>query len=225
VAPSALYRRRIVTLIDLTHTLAENMLVLPGNPRPVFEWIKRDNSDPYNATYIRMGAHTGTHCDAPLHFVPGAATIDKVNLSSFFGTARLYRAQVKPAGQEIGLKEVLDSGFSMGEAKIFVLETGIGPYAETRAYNEIYPVPGHDLLDWLLEKGLIGFMTDVTNIDRPDEAESFRHKKLLGAGIPIVENLKNLDQLPANKDFVISAMPLKLEGREGSPCRAAAWFD
>ena len=212
-------------VIDLTHTLSQSMLVLPGNPRPVFEWIKRDNSDPYNATYIRMGAHTGTHCDAPLHFIPGGATIDAVPLECFFGKARLYRSKTAPAGQEISLAEVLGSGFTMGGAAIFVLETGIWRYAERREYNEIYPVPGCDLLDWLLSQGVKGFLTDVTNIDRPDEGESLRHKKLLGAGVPIVENLSNLDKLPEGKDFLISAMPLKLDAREGSPCRAAALVD
>ncbi|MDR2456845.1 MAG: cyclase family protein [Deltaproteobacteria bacterium] len=212
-------------VIDLTHTLSPGMLVLPGNPRPVFEWIKRDNSDPYNATYIRMGAHTGTHCDAPLHFIPASQTIDEIPLERFFGKARLFRSKEQPRHQEIGLKEVLDSGFTLGEAKIFLLETGIGSYAEKREYNELYPVPGNDLLDWLLEKGVLGYMTDATDVDRPNDVTAPNHLKLLGKGVPIVENLHNLGLLPENKDFIVSAMPLKLLAREGSPCRAAALVD
>jgi kynurenine formamidase len=212
-------------IVDLTYTLSEHMLVLPGNPRPVFEWIKRDNSDSYNSTYIRIGAHTGTHCDAPLHFIPEGQTIDSVDLNRFWGLARLYRVKEKPHNQEITLKQVLDSGFELGQAKIFVLDSGIAAYAEQRDYNYIYAVPGQDLLDWLIDQGAVSFMTDITNIDLPTESKSLRHKKLLGKGIPIVENLRNLDQVPENKTFTICAMPLKLDKREGSPCRAAAWID
>jgi kynurenine formamidase len=48
------------------------------------------------------------------------------------------------------------------------------------------------------------------------------HHIILGAGIPIVENLRNLAELPNDKPFTISALPLKLKGRDGSPCRAIA---
>lgn len=213
-------------IIDLTYTLDDTMLVWPLNQRPVYQWLKRANSDAANVTRLDMNAHTGTHVDAPLHFLMGGMSLEKLPLDYFWGKARLFRSKEKPHGQEITLQTVLDSGFGMGDAKIFVLETGIQILAEQRDYNYLFPVPGHDLLDWLLAQGVTTFMTDATAIDFPAEADdSPRHKKWFAKGFPVVENLKNLAELPENEDFTICAMPLKMPGREGSPCRAAAWVE
>lgn len=213
-------------IIDLTYDLDDKMVVWPGNQRPVYEWLKRGNSDACNVTRLDMNAHTGTHVDAPLHFLMDGDPLDKIPLDRFWGKARLFRFREPPKGQEVSLKTVLDSGFSMGDASIFVLETGIEVLAEQRDYNFLFPIPGFDLLDWLIESGVKTFMTDATAIDVPAEAASSpRHRRLFAKGMPVVENLKNLRELPENADFTICAMPLKMPGREGSPCRAAAWVD
>jgi kynurenine formamidase len=68
-------------------------------------------------------------------------------------------------------------------------------------------------------------MTDATAVDPVGSEGSPIHHIILGAGIPIVENLCNLAELPSNKPFVISALPIKLKGREGAPCRAVALPD
>ena len=68
-------------------------------------------------------------------------------------------------------------------------------------------------------------MTDATAIDELNSPGDAKHHLILGAGIPIVENLRNLHELPENQPFVISAVPLKFKGIEGSPCRAFALPD
>ncbi|MDR1520933.1 MAG: cyclase family protein [Planctomycetota bacterium] len=210
-------------VIDLTYDVTDKMLVWPGNQRPIFEWKTRANSEHVNVTRIDMEAHTGTHVDSPHHFLMDGATLEQLPLSHFCGRARLFRSRSQPAGQEITLKEALDAGFAMEEGGIFVLDTGISAYAERRDYNFLFPVPSFELLDWLIERKIACYMTDATSLDRPaDDRTSPRHKRLFSRGIPVVENLRNLDEVPENRDFVICAMPLKLVGREGSPCRAAA---
>ena len=213
-------------IVDLTYTLCENMVVWPGNQRPNYRWLKYATSDFNNVTVLDMNAHTGTHVDSPLHFIHGQTPIDEIPLDYFWGKARLFRFKGIPNKQEITLKMVKDSCFSLGDATIFVLETGIQSLAEQRDYNFLFPIPAMDLLDWLQESGIKAFMTDATAIDYPEDVdESPRHKSWFRRGLPVVENLKNLAELPENKDFIICAMPLKLQGREGSPCRAAAWID
>ncbi len=210
-------------IVDLTYTVTDTMVVWPGNQRPIFRWKKRGNSEYCNVTGIDMEAHTGTHVDAPLHFLMDGKPLDEVPLDRFFGTARLFRFKKPPNRQEITLAMVKDSGFTMDGADIFVMETGISVLAETRDYNYKFPVPGIDLIEWLIDCGVKSYMTDATSLDYPEDSDSSpRHKTLFRAGLPVVENLKNLEQLPENHNFLISAMPLKLGGREGSPCRAAA---
>lgn len=213
-------------IVDLTYTLNETMVVWPGNQRPNYRWHKRANSDFCNVTILEMNAHTGTHVDSPLHFTVDGAPLDQLPLEHFWGKARLFRFGEKPNKQEVTLKMVKDSGFALGDAKIFVLETGISVLEEQRDYNYLFPVPSFDLLDWLIESGVKTFMTDATAIDYPEDVDdSPRHKRLFHQGMPVVENLRNLGELPENQDFTICAMPLKMPGREGSPCRAAAWLE
>lgn len=212
-------------IIDLSYTLTTDMLVYPGVERPVFQWTKRANSEDANVTKITMIAHTGTHVDAPKHFLDNVPCIDDIPLDRLFGTARLFRYTQELHGQEITLDDVRSTGFDLDDSMIFVMETGIQRYAETRQYNELYPTPAKDLSEWLISKKIKAYMTDATSIDPVQTPGSEEHHLILGAGIPIVENLRNLDQLPANTPFVIGAFPLKLQGRDGSPCRAMALPD
>ena len=208
-------------IIDLSYPIDTDMLVGAGLERPVYEWLRRLNSEGLNLTRMSIVLHTGTHVDAPSHMIDRGESIDEIPLDRFFGTARLFRHQSEN-GREVSLSEVMESGFNLKENTIFVLETGIEQFAETAKYNQQYSVPSIELIKWLIERKVAAFMTDVTNIDPPGDEDFPRHKLMLGAGIPIVENLKNLRLLPSNTDFIICALPLKLKGREAAPCRAIA---
>ena len=209
-------------IIDLSYPITSEMLVFPGTERPAFEWLGRVNSEGCNLTKFSMLTHTGTHADAPAHFVDNAAAIDEIPLDRFFGSAKLFRNKGELKGQTISLDEVFSSGFELDENMIFVLETGIGKFEETAEYNKVYPIPSEELLDYLINRKMKCYMTDATSLDPAGSENSPNHRRILGAGIPIVENLRNLHLLPENKYFVISALPLMLSGREGSPCRAVA---
>lgn len=212
-------------IIDLSYTISSDMLVYPGTERPSFRWVGRVNSEGYNLTKMWMLTHTGTHADAPNHYVENAPGIDEVPPRHFFGRAKLYRYKQKLNGQIITLDDVISSGFQLEEDIIFVLQTGIERYGEQKEYNELYPVPSEDLLQALIDHRIRAYMTDTTAIDPVNTIGSPNHHHLLGSGIPIVENLRNLHKLPENKFFIISALPLKLRGRDGAPCRAIALPD
>jgi len=209
-------------IIDLTYTLRSDMLVYPGMERPVFQWLGRVNSEGYNLTKLTMLTHTGTHIDAPKHFLDDVDCVDEIPLQKLFGRANIFRYKKEPEGQEITLDDVISSGFQMEEDQIFVLATGIEKHAETSKYNELYPFPSKELVEWLISKKIKAYMTDATAVDPVNSKDSMYHRMILGAGIPIVENLKNLSLIPEDKEFFISALPVKLEGRDGAPCRAVA---
>jgi len=209
-------------IIDLTYPLKPEMLVWPNSDRPVYEWKNRTNSEGWNETYIRMSAHTGTHIDVPLHLNQEGKPLEEMQLHHFWGDARLFRINDMPNNQVIALEMLKNSGFSLNDARIFIMHTGIEQFAETQDYNYKYPIPSIELLEWLIQRGMITYMTDATSVDRANDTEMRNHKLLFEHGIPIIENLKNLSKLPANTNFTVCAMPLLLFGREGSPCRAAA---
>jgi len=212
-------------IIDLSYTINSGMMVYPGTERPVFQWLGRANSEGFNLTRFSMITHTGTHLDAPKHFVEDGIGIDEVPLEKLFGKANIFRFKEELNGQEITLDNVISSGFQMEENQIFILETGIERYAETSKYNELYPYPTKELVEWFINKKIKAYMTDATAVDPVGSKDSMYHHMILGAGIPIVENLKNLSLIPKGKEFFISALPIKLEGRDGAPCRAVALLD
>lgn len=216
-------------IIDLSYPITGEMLVFPGTERPSFQWLGRVNSEGFNLTKFTMLTHTGTHVDAPSHFVDSAPAVDEIPLDRLFGRARLFRYKEKLNGQEITLDALLASGFQLDDNTIFILETGIEKYEEREEYNKIYPVPSKELIDFLIDKRIKAYMTDATSLDSVESDNSPKHRWVLGAGIPIVENLRNLDLLPEDRYFLISALPVTLAGREGAPCRAVAipdveWF-
>ncbi len=209
-------------IVDLSYLVSSDMLIYPNTERPIFQWLGRVNSEGYNLTKMTLLVHTGTHVDAPTHFLENVQSIDELPLDAFFGVSQLYRYPNPPTGQVITLAEVIKSGFHLNEGDIFVLSTGIENYAEKREYNYLFPYPTEELARWLVSKKIKAYMTDATAVDPIGSEGSPIHHIILGAGIPIVENLRNLAELPNNKQFIISALPLKLKGREGSPCRAIA---
>jgi kynurenine formamidase len=212
-------------IVDLSYPIKSDMLVYPGTERPVFKWAGRINSEGFNLTKMWMHTHTGTHADAPNHFIENAKSIDELSIDCFFGRAKLFRYNQEPKSQNISPDEIISSEHELEPEIIFVLETGIERHSEKKEYNELFPVPSQDLLELLIEYKIRAYMTDATSVDRVNSKGSPNHHLLLGAGVPIVENLCNLSKIPVNKFFTIIALPLKLEGREGSPCRAVALLD
>ncbi|MCK9482211.1 MAG: cyclase family protein [Bacteroidia bacterium] len=209
-------------IIDLSYKLTTNMVVYPGNKRPVYEWLGRDNSEGYNLTFLSMVAHTGTHADSPLHFIEGGQTIDLVDLNCFYGKTRLFSFEKEPNSQEIMIEDIMDDEDEVEQGSIFVLRTGIEKLGETKNYNYKYPIPSKELIQLLIRKKVRSYMTDATSLDPYGSPNSENHLAILGNGIPIIENLRNLELLKGVNSFTICALPLPLEGREGSPCRAIA---
>ena len=212
-------------IIDLSYTISSDMIVYPDTEQPSFQWIGRVDPDGFNLTRVTMLVHTGTHVDAPKHFFDNVPCIDEIAPDHFFGPCKLFRYSKKPASQEITLEEVRRSGFNLKQGDIFLMATGIEAFAGAREYNLLYPFPSEELIRWLISKKIKAYMTDATSVDPVNTESSPKHQLLLGAGVPIVENLCNLDQLPEDKSFIICALPLKLGGREGAPCRAVALPD
>jgi len=87
--------------LDLTHTVRNGMTVYPGDPEPRIERVKELFKDGVNLTGIKMGAHTGTHIDAPIHFIEGGAGVDELPAEQFVGEAVVLDLSHKPPGSAI----------------------------------------------------------------------------------------------------------------------------
>ncbi|MFP3953906.1 MAG: cyclase family protein [Candidatus Acetothermia bacterium] len=132
---------RSYRVVDLTKTLSTEMSVWPGDVEPHFREVSNLADDGVNLTEIGVSLHTGTHIDAPRHFVEGGETIDKLPLHNLLGRAVIYRVPGEPEGQKLRLDEVISSGVEVNRGDIFIAATGLGTLENDPDYYRKFPVP------------------------------------------------------------------------------------
>jgi arylformamidase len=204
-----------VRIVDLSQPVGAGTPVFPGDG-PVRVTVLGQGS--MNLSRIDLSVHTGTHMDAPFHFFSGAETIDQVPLERCMGPARLIDLRDIGADTEIRREHIAACPDVLLRAHAAILHTGWSKqWGEPRYFND-HPCLSADAAQYLVDCGVQFVGVDMPSVDR---APYRAHQILLGAGVPIVENLTNLDAIGAGP-FQIVVLPLKLAGRDGSPVRAVA---
>ena len=209
------------TLVDLTMPFSSRTIPVPGHPAPEFEPLHELERDGVRNTIMRMSIHTGTHIDAPSHFVADGASIDQIPIDRFRRPAvRLDLTSAKPDAA-IGLDQLRTAGFDPGEARdaIVLLATGWSDqaYRSERLYGD-NPFLGRDAAEAIAaaRPSLLGLDFAV------DERKPWpNHSILLGEEVLLLENLMGLPHLPRD-GFEVTAFPLRLEGENGGPTRVVA---
>ncbi len=203
-------------IVDLSQLVGAGTPVFPGDG-PVRVTILDQAS--MNLSRIELSVHTGTHMDAPFHFYSGADTIDRIPLERCVGQARIVDLRDLAAGNEIRRDHIERRLNAPLRAHAAVLHTGWSKYWGAPGYFTGHPCLAADAAQFLVDCGVQLVGVDMPSVDR---APYPAHKILLGAGVPIVENLTNLDAIGADL-FHLVVLPLRLAGRDGSPVRAVAF--
>lgn len=162
-----------------------------------------------------LGTHTGTHVDAPRHFLPEGETIDRVPIERFVGGARLIdlRGQAGPIGAE-----------SLQAARGYpavILRYGWEKYQGSVQYFTGHPYLTGPATKFLVKEGVRIIGMDTPSPDASTDSNMPVHKILLESGSVLVEYLVNLGELKSD-EFDFFAVPLKIAAGDGSPCRAFA---
>jgi arylformamidase len=213
-------------LVDLSHVVEDGMITYKGLPAPVIcDYLSREQSrslyapgTEFQIGKIEMIANTGTYLDSPFHRFADGRDISELELAL---VAELGGMVVRVTGME---------GRAIGRAafaphdvrgKAILVHTGWDAQWRTDQYFEGHPFLTADAAAYLREAGAALVGIDSMNID--DTADGTRpvHTTLLGAGIPIVEHLCNLAQLPTT-GFRFTAAPVKVKGFGTLPVRAYA---
>ncbi|KAJ3712664.1 putative cyclase [Lentinula raphanica] len=214
-------------LIDLSHPLDPNRISL-WHTMPPFTCcpVATIEKDTFSIHTISMGTHTGTHIDAPCHFIPGGKSIDQTPLDVLHGPALLIDLTHKQAQECISWEEdLLPYAEQMHPGTIVVLHTGWSRYwaKEGNEYFEhpyVEPLVARELLAH--EIAVLGL--DVPNPDVTGSGGHPFHAIFLGGGGYIVENLTNLEKLRGIHP-VVSLLPINIVGSDGAPVRGVAWDD
>jgi len=207
-------------ILDLTREVKNDTKVFPGSPLPKFiTWTKMDVHS-YDSEVIFMSTHTGTHMDAPSHFVRHVSSIDKIAVSRFISNAILIKIK-KGSNQLITASEIEASNVSIKEGDSIVFSTLWENEVDKDYFFSDNPGLAEDAAKYLVNKKVNAVCIDSPSIDRGSDNNYPVHKILLSKEILVVENLCNLGKLNSQY-FTLIITPLKLFGASGSPIRAIA---
>ncbi|KAF9448253.1 putative cyclase [Macrolepiota fuliginosa MF-IS2] len=217
-------------LYDLTHSLNPQIQVYPGDPKYAATPLTTVAADGYQIHGLSFGSHTGTHIDAPSHFVQGGDTIDQIPLDQLVRPAVVIDVSksgtVRPK-QKITWSDIQPYENELKPGVIALIYMGWYEKWGTQEYFD-HPYLTKDAAEGLIACGIRVVGVDTLNPDETvAEGEGENgfgfHSVLLGAGGIIAENVTNLKPLVGLPGLHVSLLPLKLEGIDGSPVRAIAW--
>jgi len=211
-------------IIDLTQLLNEKMLVYPDTTPPTFQVTNTVDQCGYHEHLISMLSHTGTHIDAPSHILQDGKPLDKFPFDKFIGRAMVIDCRGR---DEISLDFLQSFEPRIAEVDFVLFNTGWQNRWNTDSYFDSCPIPSKEAAIWLTKFKLKGVGVDAFSLDKIGSATVVNeetlpnHYILLRKETLLIENLTNLDKLPAF-GFTFQCFPLKVENADGSPIRAIA---
>lgn len=201
-------------IYDITRTLSPSIAVWPGDtPVTVKTMMRLAHGDAANLTTLTVSSHTGTHVDAPYHFVDHDLTMEQVPLDIYVGPATVVTVSKQAGPLAVADFPGLDWD---GVKRLLVHSTASDHPIDHFLADYVYPSP--ELADFMGQQGIILFGSDAASMDAVDSEILVGHRALRRNRVAILENLA-LAGVP-DGEYELIALPLKLQGGDGSPVRA-----
>jgi kynurenine formamidase len=228
-------------LIDLTHPFDENTIYWPTAKR--FElvhaaWGPNDQGLWYASNDLSASEHGGTHLDAPIHFARGGRDTASIPIGELVGPARVVdvrEACERDRDYRVTPADIRAHEASFGpipEGAIVLIHTGWGrfwPDAKLYLGSDVpgdasdlhFPGLSSGAADLLVERGVDVVGIDTASLDHGQSTHFLAHRVLGAANVAGLENVANVGRLPASGATLI-ALPMKIAGGTGGPCRVVA---
>src|SRR5437773_3077118 len=203
--------------IDVTATLdPARTPVYEGDAPMKFDFLKdMRKGDKLTLSVYSMGAHSGTHIDAPMHFIAGGAPIDQVALDPLIGAARVI--DIPDSVQAIDAAELNRHEWKGARRVLLRTRSTLRGWMDS-AFHKDFAYISPDAAQLLADGGVVLVGVDYISAEQFGAPAPRTHQILLGRGIPIVEGL-DLRPVQAG-DYDLIVLPLKVRGHEGAPARA-----
>ncbi|MGI0082779.1 MAG: cyclase family protein [Nitrosopumilaceae archaeon] len=210
--------------IDLTLEISPKLPSFPGSPRPQFISWATSKIDGYNLELVFFSSHSGTHVDAPFHFIDKGLKIEQIPLQRLICDAILCKIK-KDSDEVITKKDILEFEKKHGNLRTnstIIFATGWSKNLFKKYYFTKNPGLSISAAKYLVSKRINLVGIDSPSIDLGKNPSFAVHHILLGKDILILENLCNLEKI-SRIHFKLVVLPLKLKGATGSPVRAIAF--
>jgi len=204
-------------IVDLTLTMRPGMRGVDFEPHTTI------GSEGWRTTMLHLYSHAGTHLDAQCHFIDQGGTLETLMLEKCVGPARVIDLTFLKPRELITVEHLAPYAEKIGPGARLLFRTGWSAHAELPDYRTHSPRVSLPLAKWLTERRIVLLGVEPPSVADVNDKEEVTavHRTLLGAGIVIVEGLANLEALQ-QEEVTFIALPLKLEGGDGSPVRAIA---
>ena len=213
-------------VIDLTLTVSNKIPTFPGSPQPNFIPWEKIKDDGYNLELLFLSSHTGTHLDAPYHFLEKGAKIHEISLKKLVSEAVLIQS-TKKSNESITKTDIQKFEKKHGKINDFssvIFLTGWQKNLQKKYYFTKNPGLSVLAAKYLASKKISLVGIDSPSIDLGADPKFSVHQIFAKKGILIVENLANLNRIKSSK-FHLVVLPLKLKNATGSPVRAIAFVE
>ena len=204
--------------MDATATLdPASTPVYEGDAPMTFTFLKdMRRGDALTLSSYAMGAHSGTHIDAPMHFVRDGASIDKVPIEPLIGPARVI--EISDGIQAINATELNRHHWRGAPRVLFRTRSSLRGWMRSATFHRDFAYIAPDAAQLLADAGVQLVGIDYISAEQFAAPAPMTHRILLGKGIPIVEGLA-LEGVRAG-DYDLIVLPMKVGGHEGAPARA-----
>ncbi len=207
-----------VELYDVSMPIHEDMLVWIGDPKVSIEKVATLKKDGVMLSHFSFGSHTGTHIDAPAHFLENGKTLDQIPLEKFMGRCRVLDLT------DINHQEILVSNltaYNIQKGDRILFKTGNFRLLKNPVFPKNYVSLSIGAAEYLVKKGVYLVGTDFLGIEKKASPGHPVHKALLSHNIVIVEGL-NLADVPEG-EYNMICLPLNVVGVDGSPARVVLY--
>ena len=204
--------------IDVSVTLEPATTpVYEGDAPMRFDFLKdMRKGDPLTLSSYSLGAHSGTHVDAPQHFVAAGASVDRVSLDALIGPARII--DIPDRVQAIDAAELDRHAWRGAERILFRTRSSRRGWMSMPTFHRDFAYVAPDAAQRMADAGVKLVGIDYLSAEQFGAAEPRTHRILLGRGIPIVEGLSLGAVHEGDYDLIV--LPIKVGGHEGAPARA-----
>lgn len=204
-------------LFDISITTTSEMVTWPSDPGVILKRVKKiEEGSHSNVSKLEMGVHSGTHMDAPVHFVAGAKSIDQLPLELLIGEAQVI--QFADSVDILNADRLKKAGLVKGVERVLFKTRNSGYWARNeRVFHEDFVAISADGAQYLVEQKVRLVGVDYLSVG-PYGNTGPTHEILLQAGIIAVEGLNLFHVEPGF--YTLYCLPIKLGGSDGAPVRA-----
>ncbi len=205
-------------LIDISVTLDEHLPIWPGSPGFELQLLEeREDGAGVRVSGLKCDVHTGTHIDAPLHFIPDGATVDQISLEATVGRAAVVR--IPDSITNITASTLDELGLPKGVTRVLFRTKNSDFWTDHGSiFQPEYAALSPGAAAWIVEHDIRCVGVDYLSVQNYEDGPE-THEVLLREGVVIIEGLNLSGVSPGIYELL--CLPLKLAGSEGAPARVA----